>query len=308
MPITERQREARRKHIGGTDIHKILFGNALDVYHEKVSDLAPIVPNDAMELGTMLERGIMDMAESRLGKIKRSQPRRVEGTPILTNIDGIVSDTGVPVEVKTAGIVSEFTPTHEWGDQGTDAIPDPYIVQAHAHMMATDQGTCHIAAVIGGRGFCMFVVQYNSAIGDVIVRQCKEFWDMYVKRRVPPGDEWNTMCAPTMDIAKRMRRVPKKIVPIDPKFLEAYDHAKALKAWLTKTEETIKCALLDQLGDAEASEVMPDDRQVTYFEQPTGGIDLKRFRRDHPKLAAEYANPATHRVMRTTTVRKELTV
>lgn len=307
MPITERQREARKLHLGGTDLHKMILGNAYEVWADKVLPLSPIDPNEAMWTGTMLESAVLDMAEDKLGKLKRGQGRRIQGTPILTNIDAILWDSDIPVEAKTSGIVSRFTDTDVWGTEGTDEIPIPYIFQAHAHMMAMQRGLCHVVALIGGRGFCMFVVKFNEALAKQIRERSIDFWQHHIDKKVPPGADWNKLCAPTMDVVKRMQRVPDKIVPIDSKTVERYEELKKFSKLISGMEESAKASVLAQLGDAEASEPMPDGRQVTYFEQSRSTIRAADLKREHPEIAAQYASTSTSRVLRVRAARKELT-
>jgi len=143
------------------------------VWLEKTDQVEEQKINEAMEAGTLFEDGILKFAEKKLGKIIRNQYRTAEGFPICSNIDAIVVDSGEPVEAKTAGLF--YNLSEDWGDEGTDAVPDNVIIQSHVHMLCTDRELCHISTFLGGRGFNLFRVNWDKEIMDIIRDKSIEF-------------------------------------------------------------------------------------------------------------------------------------
>jgi len=172
MPITKTQLERRTAHIGSSDMAAILgldpFRNAYDVYLEKTDKLEPLVETEVMQAGSMFEDGVLQFAETKLGKLIRNQYRSAKdrGIPLGANIDALVSGNGNPVEAKTAGL---FGPLMEvWGAQDTDEVPDRVIIQAHVHMLCADKDVCHIAAFLGGRGINIKKKKKKKTVADIV--------------------------------------------------------------------------------------------------------------------------------------------
>jgi predicted phage-related endonuclease len=289
--------------IGGSDIAKLFDDRVGDLYASKAYDLEPVT-SDAMEAGKLLEHALLNFAEQRLGKIIKGRYRRVKGTPIGVNIDGIVEQDGTPVEAKTCGVLSEWTDTSGWGDEGTGEVPDDVVYQGHGGMMGTDRDVCHVVALIGGRrlpplksGFQMFRVERNEELCESIKVVAQRFWTDHVVPRVPPGDEFGELCLPTLDVLKRIRRREGSIVPVGPSIVDKWLAAKEAVAIVEERVEELKAKIIHELGDAEAGE-LPDGRWVTYYQQRNGGLLTDELRAAHPAIAAEFANEKTHPVMR----------
>ncbi|MCP5109945.1 MAG: hypothetical protein GY953_03825, partial [bacterium] len=72
MPITEKQRQARRTALGSSDIPAILgvspWAAPKDIWLEKVKDAAPREANEWMEQGNLLEDAVLDWAATKLGR------------------------------------------------------------------------------------------------------------------------------------------------------------------------------------------------------------------------------------------------
>lgn len=256
MPITDHQRESRSRHIGGSDVPAIMgvspWGTVWDVWAEKLGMIEPLEPNDQMEAGTHFEDGVLTWAEKRLGTLRRNQYRSYPEAYLGCNIDALaMDDERRPVEVKTGGLFGPVV--GEWGEPGTDEVPDHVIVQCHAHMICTSADLCHVAAFLGGRGFLLYEIKRDADIAGMIVERCREFWEVNVMGNHEPD------AAPTYDVARRMKRTPNKSVCLKPfllrEWMELRDKAKAA----TEAEEVARAQILAAMGDAE---------EATFEERP----------------------------------------
>jgi len=272
MPIGNAQKVARQKHLGSSDMAALLGldhrRNAYDLWLEKTGRLEDQNENQAMYAGTMFEDGILNHAENELGKIIRNQYRSAKdkGLPLGANIDALLVNSGAPIEVKTAGLYGPLV--EHWGDAGTDEVPDRVIVQAHVHMICTDQELCHIAAFLGGRGFQMFVVPRDGELSGIIVDRATAFWHNHVESDTPPTD-----LLPHADIIKRVRRQPETIVTLSQQLVDDWQTAKeALKA--AKEEADLRqTAILTALGDAEAGQT--EKGMFTHMQQTRAEYTVK---------------------------------
>jgi putative phage-type endonuclease len=294
MPITEKQREARKKRLGGSDI-PILFGlnrfkSLYDLWHEKTGKLEDVPLNsEAAKAGTLFEDGVIQYAEEKLGKIRRNQYRSAKDLPIGTNIDGIVMETDEPVEIKVEGLFWKLR--EGWGDEGTDQCPYDVILQAHAHMTCQEADVCHVAAFLGGRGFCLYRIPRDEEIVQAIKEAAIDFWDNHVLADIPPKDD-----LPGIETLTRVIREPESTIEIDANLVNVWLAAVESRKIAEKTEETAKNAMLAAFGTAEAATCPLGT--VTYYEQSRRGIDTKTFKAEQPELAAKYERTTTFRVPR----------
>ncbi len=301
MTLTAFRMEARKEYLGASDMAAVLglskYKSAYDVWLEKTERVPVNMDNNkATDAGIKFEEGVLAFAEERLGKIRRNQFRKApEGIPIGATCDAIVVDTDEPVEAKTAGLFSPLDPG--WGnEEGSDEVPEPYIIQAQAQILCVkaDVKLCWMPAFLGGRGFRMFAIPRNQDLIDLICEKAVEFWTQYVQAdKQPPS-------VPSIDMVKRMRRLPEKVAAIDPQFVDQWQKAKEAAKQAEEAAEEAQAALLAQLGDAETAELIGRDGQLlTYFEERRPRLDQKKLREELPDVHKKYyIEDATARVLR----------
>ena len=293
MPITQKQKEFRRKHLGSSDMAAILgidpWKNAYDVWLEKTGQIDDIKETESMQAGTLFEPSVLHWAEGKLGKLKRNQYRSAIGFPVGSNIDALVEETDEPVEAKTSGLFGPLA--EDWGDEGTDQIPDYVIIQSHVHMLCVNKDICYVPTFLGGRGFTMFEVENDDEIMDIIRDKSLDFWESYVETKTAPPD-----VIPSLEIAKRMKREPQKIVDIDAQIVQNWLNAKDSLKISEEIEKSAKAELLAKLGDAEAGQC--DLGLLTYFLQKQRRIDSTRLKEEKPEIATEYTKISQFRVLR----------
>lgn len=156
MTITNEQREARRKTIGGSDIGAILGENdyktAYEVWEEKVEGKTiDLSMNKSVVIGNLLESSLLEKYERIYQKIcvQSATLCHKEYKFLSANVDAIAVRDGTSylcdknlVEIKTASSFNK----DEWGPSGTQIVPKSYYAQV---------------------AFYMFVANYNQA--DIFV-------------------------------------------------------------------------------------------------------------------------------------------
>jgi putative phage-type endonuclease len=264
VPITEKQRIQRRKWGGGSDVAALIgvdpWRNIADVWLEKRGQLQEQPETAAMEAGTLFEKPVLERAKLDLGPIRANVRRVRRDLRLACNIDGIVVETGEPVEVKTAGLFGPLV--GEWGEDGSGDVPPHVVAQAHAHMIVTDKQCCHVRTFLGGRGFVGYVVERHEPLVTLIERACRDFWAT-VESGVRPD-----CYAPSMAVLRRVKRVPGRVVELPANVLAT--KAEIDEAFRAAKSEKDECdrLILAMLGDAEAGVVFTDDGPpaVTYYE------------------------------------------
>lgn len=297
--LTDEQRALRRTCLGSSDMAAVLglskWKTPEDIRLIKsglVEDDAR--QSDAAEAGTLFEQGVVSWATGILGPVEYDP--RVEhpdpDVPLAANLDARVIGTGVPLEVKTAGLFGPLS--DEWGDHGTDEVPELYTVQCHVHMACTGSDHCWLAAFLGGRGFAMYRIPRSEELVEVIEAEAARFWSEHVIGGVPCEE------APSIDVLKRRRRVECE-APVPRELVEAWlDSEEEAKA-AAKAAETAKARLLAALGGADRSAPIPGLGTLTYREQSRrGDVDWKTLALDHPEIDLEHYRkpPTTFRVAR----------
>jgi len=269
--LTTEQREIRRKYVGSSDIAAILgmspWRTAYDVWLDKTGKLLDQNSNDSQAMGTRLEPVILDWAQDQIGKpiIRDTQFISSNGI-MIASLDGLIEygDHDEHAEAKYS------TMADEWGEAGTDEIPDGYLLQiAHQFACLPDSVMCHVPCMlIVGRklDMRMYHVPRNNDLVDVVTEAACNFWTRYVKTDTPPEDS-----APSVDVVKLVRRTAGKSIVIENDLPAAYLEAKAAYKAAEDAYEEAKDGLLVAMGDAEEAET-PMGR-FTYRRQSRAGWD-----------------------------------
>ena len=212
--------------------------------------------NASTKLGLRLEAAVLEAAEERLGSpiIDRQMwlTRNCNGA----TLDGRVDERTI-VEAKTSGLLGPST-LAQWGEDGTDEVPDNYVLQVQAQLFVTGAELGYLAALIGGRGFAMFRITPQAELQAAITVKSAEFIASLASD-VPPPEP------PQLDTLKRIRRQPNKVVAISDELRDRFEAAKADAKAADDQKERVQRELLAALGDAEAGEC--SGGMFTYFEQ-----------------------------------------
>jgi predicted phage-related endonuclease len=261
------------------------------VWLEKTGQLdGQFKAGEAAEIGTMVEDALLDWCAAEIGaKITKNQ-RRVCGV-LAANHDALVKDRPWGLEAKTTGILSPHVAREEWGEAGTDQVPDRVLVQCHHQMIVSDLELVWVPALIGGRGRVLFEVKRNAELFEAMRVRLTDWWNTYVEQHLPPQG-----CAPSLETLKRVRREPASSVEVPEGLLEKWTEAKLILSAAQTQEENAKAALLTALGSAEQGTCMAG--VVTYMEQGRTFVDNLVLREKYPDIAAECERSTTFRVLR----------
>ncbi len=271
MTLTVDQVLERRKHIGSSDAPAIVgvdpYRTAGDVWASKVYDLDDDDAGEPALLGNLLEPTLRYLAAKALGvEITVPGETIVADDGILAwNPDGLINDEQ-GVEGKTTGI------TEGWGEPDEpNNVPEKVIVQCH-HAMAVKPSllVMWVPVILGrfGLEFRLYRVERNDDLCDLVAERGRAFWRQYVEPKVQPPDD-----PPSLDVLKRIRRFPRKVVQLPADLVEAFKREKAAMMGQTTRFEQAKKALVAALGDAEAGTSPLGD--YTYYEQSRRGYTVE---------------------------------
>lgn len=223
--------------------------------------------NEATDAGSRLEAFVLDWCECEIGtEIERDI--FIEDGPLCASVDGFAGDDAI-VEAKTTGIVgladSGFDPTYD-DDRG---LPDRVNVQVSHYLGVTGRAKAYVPVLIGGKGFHLFTVERNEKLIDALRDMAMDFMEKHVRLGIQP-----TGFAPSIEVLKRIRRDPGKVVEIPREDLEAYIVARAAESQAKQDAEDAYARLLALAGNGDGLSV--DGKLVaTYLETKRKGYTVE---------------------------------
>lgn len=176
-PDTPAWHEARRWHVGGSDIGQIMgwspYGSRADLLASKLSDPVPQEPTPAQLRGTILEPAALAWGTARYGYAYDEEASSATWLhPVFDfasyNPDGITTD-GLLIEAKTTVDRCE---DRGWGRAGTDQIPLTYRAQVTYGMEVLGLSEAHVLVLDGAHSgrpslaFSRYIVRRDRQLGN----------------------------------------------------------------------------------------------------------------------------------------------
>lgn len=261
----------RSSRIGASDAAAILgissYRTPYEVWLEKTNRAKPEGDNRATSIGKRLEPVILDIAEEEMGGLQRNVFIPAPGgLPIGATLDAQVIATGDVIEAKTSGMLEGAPVVGYWGEQGTDHIPQEYLVQTQLQMLCAGVEVAHVYAMLGSFSVAKYLVRYDRELAEALTEQLAQWWTAHVICDVPP--DASTV---TPEILKRVIRKPASIIEIDQTatfrlrtIIDDLEMAKAKKKEVEEQIELMQGQLILALGDAEAAN-LADGTSITYM-------------------------------------------
>lgn len=203
MSLTASQLEARSRGIGGSDAAVALglspWKTALELWREKRGEGEPVPETEPMRWGTLLEPVIRQEYANRTGRVVRVPTDTLTHASlpfILANVDGVTDDRRL-FEAKTA------RSAQGWGEPGTDAIPQPYLIQVQHYLLVLGYEVADVAVLIGGSEYRQYEVTADAELQEMLIEGEADFW-----RHVESGQ------APELDLeSPRALEIVRKLFP-----------------------------------------------------------------------------------------------
>jgi len=270
--LTETEQAVRKTAIGASEAAAVLgvdpYRTPFQVWAEKTGRLDGFEGNKATDSGTRFEPAVLQWAEEQLGPLAAHGERwELPGYPIASTLDAATSNL-LPVEAKTAGLFGPLPAG--WGAEGTDEVPDNYLVQCQVQMLCTNAELAYLAAFLGGRGFCMFKIARSNRMVDYIKSQLAEWWERHIVADLAPP-----MTNVSVDVLRRLKREPNKTVDIPAELALRHEATKAALDAAKEAADESQAAILAAMGDAEAANFGDPARLLTFYEQTRKAHSVK---------------------------------
>jgi putative phage-type endonuclease len=207
MALTEEQRALRRQGVTASEVAVLAglsrWSTPIAVYEEKLGALPPDEDSLASELGTMLEEPIARLHARRTGlhlvtvgtlrsdthPLALATPDRAAfvGVPPVAHVEDPMFLAGAShlVEIKS----TSWRMAKDWGEPGTDAVPEEYLCQAVWQMGVTHAPRVEVVALFDKDRLETYVVGWNEELWLGLLEIAQRFWrDCVVAKRPPPPD------------------------------------------------------------------------------------------------------------------------
>lgn len=258
MTFTAEQLEERKKGIGASEAAAVLgmnpYRTSLDVWMQK-KGLLETTETPAMKLGIRLESVIAEMYQEVVGKnLYRSDTLYFKNPIIFATPDRLIvegTNLSSPVkglEIKTANMRM----AESWGEEGTDEIPQHYLIQCILCMAVTDLPEWDVAALIGGQDFRIYTIHRDIELETTIIKKLLEWWEIYMVQNKEPEIDSSKSCAEYL--ATKYPRNFKPLKQADDTTENLLGRLAEIKNHLKSYEEqegVIKNLLKNYIGDAD---------------------------------------------------------
>ena len=319
--LTEAQKIERHGGIGGSDAPAALglspWKTPLELWTEKTApEPPPDTPSEYMTWGSLLEDTVAIEAAVRLNPdldadhvrrwpgsvIRRSNiMRRYSQAPFMTaNIDRVIVHSDAILEVKTTG-----WRTDDWGEPGTDQVPEQYLAQCLHYLVVTGREQCHLAVLfMGPRELGLYTINRDPEAAEALVEAEREFWEGHVLTGLPPEPR------SVADARARWRGDPAVSIEAGVEALAALQDLRLAKRVLKEAEEVEAEAMLRLMKClGEGTEMIDSEGRAlaTWKRQSATRIDSAKLRELHPEIAKECSKVKSTRVLRLKKPKEEKT-
>lgn len=279
--------EERRKGIGGSDVAAIMglspWKTAYQVYREKRKEVEDWGGNSLTDWGKRMEPAIRQWYSDETGRDVRL-PDKIMYHPqhpfMLASLDGFTDD-GRVVEIKTA------RSGKDWGEPGTNQIPDYYAVQVHHYMTITGFQVADIPVSIAGGSPSLYIVEADKEISEMIIEACAKFWE-----RVQSGNPPDPVTY--ADAVARFGKIKSDgSIIATTELIEAIAGLKQIRAQikeLEEHEEAWKARIIIALGEQADTLIDSAGQTLVTYKLANGRklFDSKSLEKEMPEVYQKY--------------------
>jgi putative phage-type endonuclease len=225
------------------------WGTPLSLYRKKLGLDPPDEENDQMIEGRIMEGAIIRLFRIKSGirvQTRRPPMYRSIKHPWMTASPDALTVTPEGVECKK----TDRFDTNEWGQTGTDEIPNPVVVQAQHQMSVLGIGVVFVPVLIHGRYRCYKVNRNERFISNLIEAE-RAFWKC-IETQTPPDPTWEHATTPSL--IRNMFRVNGHIVDLSDEAKLLWRESEQLAGEAKEIEakrQALRSRVLFEMAEAE---------------------------------------------------------
>ena len=264
LGLSERDVRRRQSGIGASEVPAVigLVPGIIDVYARKVGESENQQASDLLEFGHRIEDVISDAFVHRHPGLRTFKPgtlRHPKAAWALATPDRVVAPPGVGrppreewldiLEIKTV-----FFSGRDFGESGSNEIPDKYLVQVAWQMAVTGMPHATLVALVNG-SYREYRIAREMELEEILLAQVEKFWVDHVLARVPPPVDGSAAYGEYL--RRRHPRDSGLMLPPSPEteaLTKRLRQAKAVLKEAEGAEAEAKQALQSVIGDASGIE------------------------------------------------------
>ena len=285
QPGTDAWHAERKLGIGGSECAAVLglskWATPFDIYQNKIGESEPQDETWEMARGHAMEPLLRQYFADTTG-LEVSLPNSAIVHPkypfMRYNPDGLCTGK-ILAEYKTASY------GREWGDAGTDEIPQEYILQVQHGLACLDYEVAKASVSIGGSKPKYYEIPADKELQEMIIEGEAAFWHK-VQNRIVPDPISNA------DVSRMYSRVNGQSIEITPEIMQALQELRVIRRLMKEEEEAkekLEVTIKSFMG---ANEILVDEFMVPVitWKAAKGAhrIDSDRLKSEQPAIAAEY--------------------
>lgn len=271
MTLTAEQHDVRSKGIGGSDAAAAIglskWKTPVKLYLEKIGEIENEEATEGPRYwGQMLEDIVATEYAKRTGQKVR---RRVDAIVhpdydwMLAHIDRSVDGERKVLECKTS---SDYM-ADQWGKDGSDDVPDEYLIQVQHQLACTGYERADLAVLIGNRDYRIYHLGADRELIDGLIEREYQFWRCVMDRTPPePVNLRDLQDLYPTDSGEQLLADDALIDAVSD-LVQVRARLKASQEDKEKIEQRIKTAMTD------CSELVADDgRKLITWKKPRDSI------------------------------------
>lgn len=201
--------EERRSMIGSSDAAAVLglspYRTPLHIYQSKVE---PVSAEEEMErsplewgpmdFGNLFEETVADLYARVTGRLVTAPASPILRHPNYPHVGASIDRVGYTVD-EPARVVECKTSEwpEQWGEPGTDEIPEDYFIQTQHQLLVSDLSVADVPVLFRGNKFSIYTVHRNERLGERLLEVYEDFWKLVLAGTPPPLD-WKHPSTPRL--------------------------------------------------------------------------------------------------------------
>jgi predicted phage-related endonuclease len=199
---------------------------------------------------------------------------------MIAHPDRLVLNTNRGLECKTSGAYM----AGEWGEPGTDEVPEQYLIQVQHYIAVCGWGGCDLALLLGGNDFRIYPIERNDRLIASLVERERQFWENHVVAGILPPVDGSKACAEALRLLypQDSGQVIEATPELD-ELVHQYQAAKLNEKLVAEESLKYKNAIQAAMGDASIL-VGPDWKITWKTAKDSAKLDIPAFREAEPEL------------------------
>ncbi|CAB4157537.1 COG5377 Phage-related protein, predicted endonuclease [uncultured Caudovirales phage] len=297
------ENRSKMRGIGGSDAAIVAgiskYKSQYQLWMEKTGKAEPFKGNEATHWGTKLEDVVAEEYTQRTGR----KVRRVNMTQyhpeydfIFGHVDRVsVGDKRI-VEIKTS--LGKYRSDADWGEAGSDSIPEAYYLQVQHYMAVMQSQVCDVAALVSGDSGAelrIYEIQRDDKLISDLIAMEKKFWE-YVESDTPPP------VRDTRDLAVKYPKDDDETVIASMEIYELVNRLKEMKSAkkeMDDAEEKIKTEIQKFMEEKAYLVSQSGNKLASWKLQTTERVDTSLLKKElDPAVLRKYTKISESRVFR----------